>query len=77
MNSFLQLFPPSLWLWATSPVTAVVADLPPIGVLLVHHLQDVSLGEGQAGVFTRAQAVCSWIIVEVWPQVNLQGKDHL
>lgn len=51
--------------------TVVVAHLPPVGVLLVHHLQDVSLGEVQAGVFTGDQAVYSWIIVEVWLQVNL------
>lgn len=71
-NSFLQLFSPHIELWLLLSTTAGVAYLPPVGVLLVHHLQDVSFGEVQAGIFTGDQAVCFWIIVEVWLQVNLR-----
>lgn len=70
--SFLPLFSPHLELWVLPPTTVVVAYLPPVGVLLVHHLQDVSLGEVQASIFTGDQAVGSWIIIEVWLQVNLR-----
>lgn len=39
--------------------------LPPVGVLLVHHLEDVPLGKGQSRLFTGNQVVRVWIIVEV------------
>lgn len=44
----------------------VPTHLPPVGVLLVHYSEDVSLGKGQACLFTRDQVVCGRIIVEVW-----------
>lgn len=47
--------------------------LPPVGVLLVDHMQDVSLGEGQARLFTGDQVVSGWIIVEMWLQIHLQN----
>lgn len=49
----------------------VPTHLPPVGVLLVDYMKDVSLGKGQACLFTGDQVVCGWIIVEVWLQINL------
>lgn len=39
--------------------------LPPVGVLLVHYLEDVPLGKGQSRLFTGNQVVRVRIIVEV------------
>lgn len=48
------------------------AHLPPVRVLLIYYMENLSLGEGQTSLFTRAQVVCGRVIVEVWLQINLQ-----
>lgn len=50
------------------------SHLPPVGIFLVDYVKDVSLGKGQACLFTGDQVVCGWIIVEVWLQINLQHR---
>lgn len=54
------------------PPLAAPSHLPPVGVLLVHYLENVSLGEGQAGLLTGDQVVCGRIIAEVWLQIDLR-----
>lgn len=58
----------------SSRLSLDLTHLPPVGVLLVHHMEDVSLGEGQARFFTRDQVVCGRIIVEVGLKINLQVR---
>lgn len=50
------------------------AHLPPVGVLLVDYMEDVSLEKGQACLFTGDQVVCGRIIVEVWLQIDLKFR---
>lgn len=52
----------------------VPAHLPPVGVLLVDYMEDVSLEKGQACLFTGDQVVCGRIIVEVWLQIDLKFR---
>ncbi len=47
------------------------SHLPPVGVLLVDYMEDVSFEKGQACFFTGDQVVSGWIIVEVRLEINL------
>ena len=59
---------------STTTEQNVPAHLPPVGVLLVDYMEDVSLEKGQACLFTGDQVVCGWIIVEVWLQIDLKFR---
>lgn len=68
-----SIFPPNQLSFTTAEQD-VPSHLPPVGVLLVDHMKDVSPGKGQACLFTGDQVVCGRIIVEVWLQINLQFR---
>lgn len=50
------------------------SHLPPVGVLLVHYMQNVSFRESQTRLFTRDQVISVRIVVEMWLQIHLKGK---
>ena len=52
------------------------SQLPPIGVLLVDNVEDLSSGKRQAGLLARDQAVRGWVVVEMWLQINLVTIDN-
>lgn len=50
------------------------SHLPPVGVLLVHYMQNVSFRESQPRLFTRDQVISVRIVVEMWFQIHLKEK---
>jgi len=50
------------------------SHLPPVGVLLVHYMKNVSFRESQTRLFTRDQVIRVRIVVEMWLQIHLKGK---
>lgn len=50
-------------------------DLPPVEVLLVKDLQDVSAAEAKPRLFTGNQVVVGGVVVEVTPHKGLQGTQ--
>lgn len=47
------------------------AHLPPVGVLSVDNLKDVTFLEGHPCLSTWDQVVIVWVVVKVWPHVHL------
>ena len=48
--------------------------LPPVRVLSVDNVQNISFREGQASLLTGDQVVCGWAVVKVGFQVHLENK---
>lgn len=47
------------------------AHLPPVGILSVDNLKNVTFLEGHPRLSARGQVVTCWAVVEVWPHVHL------
>lgn len=48
-----------------SVCACVCTDLPPVKVLLIENLQNVSTAEAEPGFLTGNQVIMGWVIVEV------------